>query len=1148
MAVTFILGRAGTGKTHACVQAVLEALSRENDAHRLILLVPEQASFQMERTLAVRAPRGGYSRAAVLSFSRLARQVFDATGPEPVLLDATTRTLALRGIVARQIDELKVLHRAARTAGFCTQLNRLFEELLREDVSPAVLEAAAAQCSDGYAARKTRELVRLYAAYLDWLGPQRTDGAAQLSLLCERLERLSWMRSASVWVDGFAGFTGQELGVLVKLARLASDVTITLLLDANAPAVRQPERLPDLFGLFQRTELTYQRLRARLREVGVQIAAPVRLCPPIPPRFSEASSLAALEIGLATPIGTGGDASVSSSADTGGADAVRLRACATHRDELAAVARWIRTSITDSGGTLRYRDFAVIARDLEPFATMVAEVFADYELPYFLDRRRSMRGHPLSTLIPAAFDAVSSDFDVAAMTRLLRTRLLPLGREAAEALENLVVQESLAGAAYWPAAANGADAMEPVPRALHAERCRIATALEPLRVLVQRAEPAPGAVWMVAVQEVLARLGVRECIVSWITDAREARRWESAELHRLAWDALCDLLDDFHAVLGDAPLDATDVQALLQGGLAEMTLGLAPPTVDQVLVSSIERSRHPDIQYAWVFAFNEGIFPAPPGDDALLSSAERTALSEAGLAAPAARRADVLGERLLAYIALTRPARGLTISFATVGDGGEALLPSPLLTDVRRALPGLVVESTSDHPPPTCLPELAAGYLDARREAPASGLRWRYERLLELLRADTVQAERLRWLLRGLEYRNTPEPVGNYRCRSNAPDVAWDSSVSEIEIYLQCPFQHFLSFGLGLDAERGPLPVRWDLGSAAHEILADVTRCGMRTAGSVRALSSADWQALLEEAVRAHWQRQPADLGQRRPDVVSLAAVLNRFLADVVAVNSARWRRGRFEPWCCEQVFGRGATEREGWQAVELDLPNGERVCVHGQIDRVDLCRDAEPPLALVYDYKSSSGAVKGGVLTGRSLQLFIYLLAVRQALTGAEGGRVAGVLITPLYPDFDVLGRKYGQEVSEDEQLMFLYRPRGLFDAAAAPMLDGQLGSGQSSVANMRLTKGGDFYANSDVVAADQIDARLTLAEETVRLAASGVCAGRIEIEPLVIAKRLACRDCAFQSVCRFERAYNRPRAVESALPHLVASLGDSDNGGDAA
>ena len=45
MAVQFILGRSGTGKTSYCIGQIIEALLAPGE-EPLILLVPEQASYQ----------------------------------------------------------------------------------------------------------------------------------------------------------------------------------------------------------------------------------------------------------------------------------------------------------------------------------------------------------------------------------------------------------------------------------------------------------------------------------------------------------------------------------------------------------------------------------------------------------------------------------------------------------------------------------------------------------------------------------------------------------------------------------------------------------------------------------------------------------------------------------------------------------------------------------------------------------------------------------------------------------------------------------------------------------------------------------------------------------------------------------------------
>ena len=50
MAVRFILGRSGTGKTSHCIKAIVDALV-EVCEQPLILLVPEQATYPAERAI-----------------------------------------------------------------------------------------------------------------------------------------------------------------------------------------------------------------------------------------------------------------------------------------------------------------------------------------------------------------------------------------------------------------------------------------------------------------------------------------------------------------------------------------------------------------------------------------------------------------------------------------------------------------------------------------------------------------------------------------------------------------------------------------------------------------------------------------------------------------------------------------------------------------------------------------------------------------------------------------------------------------------------------------------------------------------------------------------------------------------------------------
>ena len=72
-----ILGRTGTGKT---TQVFSRAMESARQRRRTILLVPEQFSFQAERTVYTTLTGEEALSISVLSFSRLAENIFRAWG------------------------------------------------------------------------------------------------------------------------------------------------------------------------------------------------------------------------------------------------------------------------------------------------------------------------------------------------------------------------------------------------------------------------------------------------------------------------------------------------------------------------------------------------------------------------------------------------------------------------------------------------------------------------------------------------------------------------------------------------------------------------------------------------------------------------------------------------------------------------------------------------------------------------------------------------------------------------------------------------------------------------------------------------------------------------------------------------------------
>lgn len=64
-------------------------------------------------------------------------------------------------------------------------------------------------------------------------------------------------------------------------------------------------------------------------------------------------------------------------------------------------------------------------------------------------------------------------------------------------------------------------------------------------------------------------------------------------------------------------------------GLEALQFANIPPSLDQVLIANIDRSRLSNVKATFVIGVNEGVIPAAPMDEGMLSDEERDVLSAA---------------------------------------------------------------------------------------------------------------------------------------------------------------------------------------------------------------------------------------------------------------------------------------------------------------------------------------------------------------------------------------------------------------------------------------------------------------------------------------------------------------------------------------
>ena len=131
-----------------------------------ILIVPEQYSFEAERTLCQTGGDGISRFAEVLSFTRLASRVFSIYGGvSEEYLDEGGRLLCLYLAADRVKSQIKYYASALLRPEFLKQLGKMLEEFMTYCVTPQQLLQAAGQMT-GQQAQKLTELGLFYESYL----------------------------------------------------------------------------------------------------------------------------------------------------------------------------------------------------------------------------------------------------------------------------------------------------------------------------------------------------------------------------------------------------------------------------------------------------------------------------------------------------------------------------------------------------------------------------------------------------------------------------------------------------------------------------------------------------------------------------------------------------------------------------------------------------------------------------------------------------------------------------------------------------------------------------------------------------------------------------------------------------------------------
>jgi ATP-dependent helicase/nuclease subunit B len=1164
MSLRVVTGRSGTGKSSMFLAEIKDLLLENPAGTPIVYIVPEQMTFLSEYRLSTDPELGGMIRAQVYSFSRLAWRILQETGGiSRYHLSSVGMNMLIRKIIEDQRDQLKLFQRAADKTGFVKQVEQMITEFKRYCVKPEELtqeylnliernDSSAKVLMD-----KLKDLNIIYQQFEEEVFGKYIDSEDYFLLLSEKIKSSAYLKDAEIYIDGFYSFTPQEYLVIKELMKNCKRVSIAL--TTNQVTFDSVVDELDLFRLSNEAGYAISQIA---RAEGVEIEEPIlsdgRLKWVAPSLFHLEANF---DSRPAVPYR--------------GKPAIQISQAANRRAEIEGIAREIRQLVRTKG--YRYKDIALLIRNGADYHDIVEPVLTDYQIPYFIDQKRTMQNHPLIELIRSSLETINSFWRYEPVFRVIKTELVfpqhenpTIMREKMDLLENYVLAYGIKGSKWtkkdrWVYRRfNGlelgtnvqTDAEKDMEQQLNELRLLVTAPILRLSRRLKKADT--GRKFCEAIYLLLEELDIPSKLDSWKQSAEKKGNLVQMREHDQVWNAVIDLLDQYVEILGDEPVSIKIFSSILEAGFESLYFSLIPPAIDQVVIGDLEKSRLTDIKTAFIVGVNEGVLPAKIADEGIFVDQDREWLLAAGLAIAPSSRTRLLDENFLAYKAFTIPTEALHISYPLGNEEGKALIPSSYIKRMKDLFPEIEEHTYVTDPSElkeidqldfitnyqTTISYLNGQLLLKKRGYPISDLWWDVYNLY-LESTWRKQAEKI---FSSLFYKNQTVSLSK-EVADELYGETIQASVSRMELYNGCAFSHFVKHGLKLRERQIFRLEAPDIGELFHAALKHISDIVNEQKISWSQLSRQQCEELSREAVGALAPKLQNEILLSSERHHYIKRKLEQIITRASLVLSEHARVSGFSPIGLELSFGRNGK----LPPLSFSLKNGKKMELAGQIDRVDQAISQDNGVYLrVVDYKSSEKDVNlSEVYYGLALQMLTYLdivIANSDELVNMKASP-AGVLYFHVHNP--LISTKKVLTLDEiEKEIMKKFKMNGLMlsDENVIRLMDQTLESGDSQIIAAGIKKDGNLTKKSKVASLDEFDTLKTYVRKLYKKTGDAIVDGHVEISPYKLKDKTPCTFCSYKSVCQFDESIetNRYRVLSTQSNENIFGLIREEAGKD--
>lgn len=1088
MGITMIVGRQSQLLSEAVYRQIGVAL--EAGKEKLYLMVPEQFTLGAEEALIKANRLAGLLNVEVLSPKRLGNRILQETGGlTKTYMDSHGKNMLLQKTLGDIQEQLTIYRSSVKKPGFLISIADLIAELKQNEIAPENLEETRKTLSQGIMPQKLGDVIKIYRHFQELLGNDRKDEEDFRNFVCEKIPTAEFLQNSEIWIDGFQNFSAQDYHMIGNLLETVKEIHIALPWDPD-PSARDQE-------VFQLTANTMN----AIKDIGARAGVSFKL-EQISKQNQKSPELAHLEANLFAYPKLEYPVAVKQ---------ISLTQCQNTWEEVEMGARKILGLIREEG--LSFRDIVVLAGDLEEYGSIIKRIFTQYQIPFFMDDLRAIGDNHLVEAVVTALEAILNNYRFDDVFGFVKTGFSPITLSECEDLENYVLEFGIRGKQWEQEFTKVSQNPAMELNSLNELRLKLITPLNQLKAELKTGQTCQD--YTRALYEFLVTIKTPEKIEALVEQLSQAGSYEAMEIYHQIWNILMEVFDQIVETMGNDQTTSAEYLRILKSGFQGYRLGIIPPYRDYVSITDLRRSRSSAFEVLIVFGLNEGKIPGSGSEPNLFSDLERQILGAHQIRLQNNRSFQMDQERFLVYDLLTKPKSRLALHWALADMEGNSQQPSILLSQILGIFPTIEIVST--------LTAGVAGFWNTLSTPDAT--LWHLVSHLRDSRAEvggTQQPEEMLWAEVQDWYQNNPDYqqiIGNLTMALNYTGVSQTmtgteaaalygknlrTSITRLETHRQCPFSHYVRYGLKPESRPVYNIAAPEIGTLLHELIDGFFRAVQEQKLDLRTLPKIKRDTLLEGVMESCLPQIKTNVFNSTGQNQYLGKKLERVGKKSIDILVQQLCAGDFEPQATEFSFEQ-----------ELNLPDTKlgEVKIYGKIDRLDLYQKDGHTWVKVIDYKTGSKKIAyDDIYYGLSLQLLVYLDGAMTVISAEDilpGGTFYFYVDDPM-PRLD-----FGENVQAAINKSFKLNGLLLDDEMVIAAMDHEADAKTSDILPVYRS---EFKLNREEFA-DIID----YVRKTVVRQIKNIYEGDIKIRPYKKGHDYACQYCDYKGICQFDDAITR-------------------------